>query len=176
MKDVIHQRRLTNSVEERKNISKAILKLSRQELRAWRSTWSEHLLTKMRNTKYLQKVYIDPIHSAACPVDPDDFADFLGNIFDGPNANAADIDMDSLSTIPRFPLDELKTALSQLSNLRCGDADGMISEMFKYGSGALQMHLLNCFNDILHSYHFDEKWNHSLFHMLPKDGGSRLLF
>ena len=37
LKDLIHQRRLINSVEERKNISKAILKLSRKELRAWRS-------------------------------------------------------------------------------------------------------------------------------------------
>ena len=102
----------------------------------------------MRNTKYLQKVHIDPVHSTACPVDPDNFADFLVNIFDGPTANAADIDLDSLSLIPRFTLGELKIALSQLSNLRCGDADGMISEMFKYGSGTLHMHLLNCFNDI----------------------------
>ena len=34
LKDLIYQRRLTNSVDERKNISEAILKLSRQELRA----------------------------------------------------------------------------------------------------------------------------------------------
>ena len=67
LKTLIYQRRHSSDNSERKRLSKAIYKMSRQELRKWRTIWADHLLHKFRNTKHLQKINIDPIKSRACP-------------------------------------------------------------------------------------------------------------
>ena len=79
LRTLIYQRRHCRDNLERRNLSKAISKVSRQELRRWRTLWADHLLQRFRNTKYLQKVNIDPIQNKACPIDDDSFADFLEN-------------------------------------------------------------------------------------------------
>ena len=58
-------------------LSKQIYKIARKELRAWRTLWSEHLLQRFRNTKYLQKVMVDPIQSSACPIEVENLTEFL---------------------------------------------------------------------------------------------------
>lgn len=77
LKTLIYQRRHCNDNLERRRLSKAIFKLSRQELRKWRTMWADYLLRKFRNTKHLQKINVDPIQKRACPIDDDSFADFF---------------------------------------------------------------------------------------------------
>ena len=88
LKTLIYQRRHCRINSQRKQLSKDILKLARQELRKWRTMWANYLLEKFRNTKYLQKVNIDPIHSTTCPIDDDDFADFFGAVICRPSGGS----------------------------------------------------------------------------------------
>ena len=71
---LLDERRRCQDRHRRTQLSKGISKLSRRELRAWRLLWSEHLLRKFRNTKYLQKIMIGPVHGKAYPVEDADFA------------------------------------------------------------------------------------------------------
>ena len=170
LKTLIYQRRHSRIHSERKRLSKDIFKFARQELRKWRTMWADRLLNKFRNTKHLQKINIDPIQSKACPIDDADFADFLENLFEPP---AEEIDREwnyALVTIPLFVMDDLKKALTQLSNLRCCDNDGITAEMIKYSSDAMKTEILKHFNKALHSGEFADDWHHTIFRMLPKDG------
>lgn len=78
-------------------------------------------------------------------------------------------------SFPLFTLSDLEKALSQLSNLKCGDEEGIIAEMLKYCSLDIKHEILKHFNTTLHSGVFPEKWHHTIFQMLPKDGGRRQL-
>ena len=75
-------------------------------------------MEKFRNTKFLQKINIDPVKSSACSIDPDDFADFLKDIFADSNVDNFETNGANLSRIPSFTDAELEDALKQLSNLR----------------------------------------------------------
>ena len=78
---LLHQRRENRDRHQRQYLSKLIQKKTRQEQRKWRTIWAEHLLGRMRNTKHLQRINSDPVKSHGCPIEPDDFADFLGSLF-----------------------------------------------------------------------------------------------
>ena len=81
LKSLIRQRRAARENPERRQLSKAIAKQARKELRSWRTLWANHLLERLKNTKFLQKINVDPVKSVACPVDSSDFAVFLNNLF-----------------------------------------------------------------------------------------------
>ena len=140
--------------------------MTRSELRKWRTKWAEFLLEKVRNAKLLQKVKIDSVKSHACPIEPDDFASFLGQLYHASNLEF-NPDVDILQQIPEFILAEMELALKQLSNLRCSDEEGIIAEMLKIASQQMKSKILQCFNDSLHSGCFEESWKHSVFQMLP---------
>ena len=89
--------------------------------------------------------------SKACPIDPEDFAKFLKNIFSSSSSSILDYDINMISSISPFSFDELVTGLRQLSNLRCEDDYDLIAELIKYGSTKLKSLILKNFNDILQS-------------------------
>ena len=175
LKTLIYQRRHCRINLERKRLSKAIFKLARQELRTWRTMWADCLLTKFRNTKHLQKINIDPIQSQACPIDDADFAEFLEQLFEAPPEDIERAWNYPLVSIPLFVMGDLDKALSQLSNLRCCDEDGITAEMIKYNSDGMKAAILTNFNSALHSGEFADNWHHIIFRMLPKDGDTTQL-
>ena len=144
----MHQRRQERDPVSRRMLSKKIHKQARQELRCWRTLWSEHLLTKFRNTKFIQKVNIDPVKQQACPIESDLFADFLGDLFKSPNLPEV-VDRSTLQNIDPFSLEELNRSLQHLSNLRAADEDGLVAEMLKHGSDLMKDELLKSYNFIL---------------------------
>lgn len=81
LKMLISQRRRCRDRNERLRLSKEIHRVSRQELRAWKSLWADMLLEKFRDTKYFQKINSDPIQSQVCPIDKDEFAGFLKTLY-----------------------------------------------------------------------------------------------
>ena len=84
LKTLIYQRRHCRIKLERRQFSKDIFKLARQELRKWRTMWANHLLDKFRNTKHLQKINIDPVQSKACPIDGVEFFGILEHLLSPP--------------------------------------------------------------------------------------------
>ena len=77
---------------------------------------------------------MDPIQSQACPIHDDSFADFLETLYDArPEEVQRDWNYD-LTSIPLFTILDLEKALTQLSNLKCNDEEGIIAEILKYCS------------------------------------------
>ena len=74
---MIQQLRASTDPVLRRKLSKRIAKQPRKELRSWRHLCASHLLGRFENTKFLEKIKVDMVISSACPVEPDDFADFL---------------------------------------------------------------------------------------------------
>ena len=72
-------------------------------------------------------------------------------------------------------MEDLKKALTQLSNLRCCDNEGITAEMIKYSSDEMKTEILKHFNKALHSGEFANNWHHTIFRMLPKDGDTTQL-
>ena len=95
----------------------------------------------------------------------------MSEIFDSNAPVPADNHDANFSAIPSFTMAELNTALRQLANLRCADEQGLVAEMIKHGSPKLKHELIKCFNQVIQTGIFDDGWQHSIFPMLPKDGG-----
>lgn len=112
---LINARRGSRCRRERANLSKAVCKQARSELRCWRSLWANHLLARFSNLKYLQKVNSSPVKKQACPIDPDNFATFLEELFACPGRENLEMNMEILRSIPYFSMPELDTALKALS-------------------------------------------------------------
>ena len=80
-----------------------------------------------------------------------------------------------LTNILLFTTPDLEKALSQLSNLKCCVKEGIIGEMLKYCNYDIKIEILKYFKFALHLGEFQEKWHHTIFQMLPKDGDTRQL-
>ena len=81
----------------------------------------------MKNTKYLQKVNCEPYRSDACPVDADDFAEFLKGIFSAEKERSFLTNRTLISSIPFFTKSELDDVLGFLANLRASDEEGCVA-------------------------------------------------
>ena len=103
----------------------------------------------MKNTKYLQKVNCEPYRSDACPVDADDFAEFLEGIFSSEKERSFLTNRALISSNPFFTESELGDILGSLANLRASDEEGYLAELFKYSNRCLRLELLGCYNRIL---------------------------
>ena len=112
--------------------------MSRRELRTWRTLCVNHVLEKFRNTKFLQKINVDPVKFKVYQVDPEAFVSFLQDIFSSSVSSVLESDLIMISSIRPFSADELDIGLKQLSNLRYEDENGPITEMIKYGSAKLK--------------------------------------
>lgn len=77
-----------------------------------------------------------------------------------------------LCDIPPFTFVELQHVLKQLKVQKTRDADGIVAEMFKFGSDDLSMCLLQIFNSMLQTGNFQPAWQNALFTMLLKHGDS----
>jgi hypothetical protein len=129
-------------------------------------------LDKFRNTKFIQKIDLDPVQQKACPIDDQDFATFLQDLFKKPRISTASEDEDlpqHFFPIDTFSLKELEIGLSSLSNLRACDDEGICSEMLKNGNEILKNEILKSFNAILRTGNIEDSWHHTIFQMLPKD-------
>ena len=112
LKDLILQRKEASSIQTRKDMSKKIQKQVRKEIRLWKTKWAEYLLLKFMNTKYLQKINISPIRSAACPIDSEAFASFLEELFSNEvHLIASDDEKMKIQDIPPFQFEELERVL-----------------------------------------------------------------
>ena len=54
-------------------------------MRKWKNLYTEYLLNKMRNTKLLQRIDVEPVKGTTCSADPNDFIKFWAKIFDAPS-------------------------------------------------------------------------------------------
>ena len=155
LKSLIQQRRHSSGADRRR-LSQQIYKVSRRELRAWRTKWSEFLLARMRGTRRLQKLTEEPISSSSCPIEGDTFAEFLEKIFNKDKEKSFFTDPSLIAQIPLFSMVELGQALSNLANLRACDVDGCIVELFKWANEDVKLEMLSCFNQILRYGRIDD--------------------
>ena len=119
LNDLILQRKETSNTQDRQILSKHIHKQTRTELRLWNAKWTDYLLSKFENTKHLQKIHKAPIQSSACPIDKEDFGNFLGSLFSSSNPLVSnDEDKHSIRSIRIFTLEELEMALKSMKNLK----------------------------------------------------------
>ena len=156
LKSLIDSRRRSISSDERRELSKQILKQSRRELRTWRTRWADHMLTRMRNTKFLQKINTEPYQRKTCSIHDDEFAGFLNEIFSSDRTRHFHFDKSLIHDIPLFTTAELDEALLGLANLRASDEEGCVVELLKYASSDLKDELLACFNRIIRFGTIDE--------------------
>ena len=137
----------------------------------WKTKWTEYLLQKFENIKYLQKIKSVPIRSSACAIDAEEFATFLGTLFSSSSLlTTIDEDKKMIQYIPMFTLDELERALKAMSNLRSADEDGIVVEMIKYANIQFEEASVIFFNQICMDWTCDESWHNTILQMLPKDG------
>ncbi len=94
---------------------------------------------------------MDFVKRKTCPADTNSFGEFLGKIFHSNQDRPGVPDRALLLRIPEYTMDDLCTALSQLTNLRCTCTDGVVVEMLGHGNNPLHPMLLRCFNDVLRS-------------------------
>ena len=100
---LLKERRNTRHLETRKILSKRISKLIRRELRIWRSKWTDHLLTTFSNLKFIKKINTAPVQNQACPIEGEQFADFLSTLFsDTSNQCVIQADFSLLALIPKI--------------------------------------------------------------------------
>ena len=133
--------------------------------------WDEHLLQKFENTKYLQKINSAPRQASACPIESEDFASFLRNIFASSSPLIpSNLDKEQIQRIPQFQMEELDIALQSMVNLKSADESGIVIEMVKHATNTFKENLVSLFNQTLMDASFEDSWYVTILQMLSKDG------
>lgn len=173
---LLQQRRQCRCAVERAHFSKLIRKHLRCHMRLRRNEKLNEILNEFSSLNRLHAVRDDGIkrHSCSTQPSPDDFADFLENIFSTEDDSHASLPFicpqPCVDKIPAFDDAELQLALKQLRNGKSADGDGLVLEMFIHAGGMLHQRLLSMYNHMLHEHVWDPKWCHTVFNMLPKPG------
>jgi len=175
-------RRESKNKEQRAKISKEILKQIRRYQRRKQNRRTEEILQEFKELNRFDSILKDPIKSSRTAVDsqptPEDFAIFLEDIFLSTSASSSRticdllccVKQQILTSIPPFRLSELRGALRSMKNRKCADTDGVVIELFKYGSLCMHQALLDMYNRMLVTGQLEPTWQHTLFAMLPKQG------
>ena len=89
--------------------------------------WGEHFLQNFENIKYLQKINSAPRQASVCPIESEDFASFLRNIFASSSPLIpSNLDKEPIQRIPQFQMEELDIALQSMANLKSADESGIV--------------------------------------------------
>ena len=99
------------------------------------------------------------VFSQKCEIDPDTFAETLGQIYCDPSyQNHSEVDAASIEQIPDIELDELKAAIRIFTNNNSAVEDGVVVELLKVAPDELLMLLLEQYNSVLANLKPDPKW------------------
>ena len=171
LQDLLQRRRAAHDRSERANLSKLIRKHLRRNMRRRRNARVSQILAEFPFGFGSKCANSSSGNGQPC-------RGFLGNIFMSDTGHdtatlAGLDDADCLDLVPPFTLQQERgTVLRDLHYGRAADADDMVAEMVKYSNIPLQKCLLNIYNSMLASGSFETSWQHTLFTMLPKPGGS----
>ena len=83
--------------------------------------------TTSRNTKFLQQIHIDPVQSHISPIDPNQFPNVLGGIFQYISYVYPTSKLDIRSQIPLFSYEKLISDILVLENLHRSDTDNVVT-------------------------------------------------
>ena len=133
---LIKLRRGATNPEERRDITKQLRKVLRQNLRRWKNNKIQNTLDEFRNLQRLDLVTQFPVKRQIVTGRPADldFAKDLADIYktdaksEAPTAHRATID------ITIFTASELTKALRQVASNKGADSTGVVAELIKHGN------------------------------------------
>ena len=111
VRKLIVERKACRDPALRQAVSKSITKAMKKELRAWKTTWTEDLLQRFRNTGFLQKINLEPVKQSACPIGSETFAGFFEKLLHSGSPLPTAVGKHILQDIDDFSIDELVRAL-----------------------------------------------------------------
>ena len=159
------QRRSTICPLERKQVSKKIWRLTRDELRKYRTSQAEQKLAEFSNLEVLQKLHLCPIQKSHT-IGPD--LEACANLLQQVYTSDQDTKYAESFTIPLFTEQELKYGLKRMQKGRCADTDGISLEMFLYSGEENQQTLLECLNNVLVGGVIPSSWRNTFFTLLQQ--------
>ena len=89
-------------------------------------------------------INITPYQVSACPIEVQDFASFLRNIFASSSPLIPNnLDKDQIQRIPPFQMEELDIVLQSMANLKSVDESGIVIEMVKHATNTFKETLIS---------------------------------
>ena len=88
-----------------------------------------------------------------CDIDPETFADTLGQIYNDPSyLNHSEYDTTTFEQIPKIDLQELNTTINSLANCKSADEDGFAVELLKVAPQDFLILVLEQYNSLLANF------------------------
>ena len=170
LRDLRAQRRHAAERSIKKRLSFEIARMHRRELRAWKSSRLQQLLSMPNQWKMLQKMSHTVVRQCAQHPPANDFADMLENIFHGhPGIPTRPLQL----TEPNWSLQELKGAIERMKANKASDECGLVAELLHFAPENVVTALLGIMNQILHTGQVPSSWQKTMFQMLPKTKNAR---
>ena len=170
LKSLRKERRLCKNAERRKEISKIIQKRMRQQLRTIKTNKVVETLTSFKHISDSYVFHRLPVTKSRVWIEiPKTMGEFRESMFQS-NAREVPFTLECIRNIPSICLEELQTALKQMSRGRCKDKAGICLEMIIDAGSPLQNCLAHAYNGIIRTGEMDPEWKNTFFTLLPKKG------
>ena len=160
------QRRIALDPSDRKRLSKQIWRLTRNELRKYRTKKAEDKLIEFSSLEALKKLHLCPIQKTHT-IGPDLQA--CANLLQQVYTSDHETKYAEGFTVPLFTIQELHYSLKHMRKGRCADSDGIVLEMFLYGGEFNQERLLECLNKVLLEGEIPSSWCNIVSHYCIKE-------
>ena len=161
------QRKSATTALERKEVSKRIWRLTRSQLRVYRTQEAEKKLTEFSKLESLQKLHLYPIKKKhTCGPNLEKCAELLKHVY----TIETESNYAKHSSIPLFTYNEFEQAIRKMKKGRCADKLCIYLEMFVHNGKASLEVLLTCLNEVLAQDAIPSTWCDTFFSLLHKGG------
>ena len=167
LRDLREKRRLCTNVEERSKITKTIWKVTRQQLRRYRTKQIQARLESFSELQHLEHIRVYPIKKQSImKADDKKCATSLENVYSADTPYS----YSSACNVPPFTIEELNYVAKKMKKGKSTDTIRLVSEMFIHASADVLENLLFYLNEVLRTGEIPPNWFNTHFTLLHKGG------
>ena len=164
-------RRMAQSVEERKRLTFMIQTKHKQELQTWKTSKINELLSRKSSWKLLPTMQKATHQRVAGHPLANEFADMLEQLFAGDPGG--ELQPPQL-TETAWEKSDVYNAIKRMKLQKSADERGLVAALLKYAPDFFLVKLVDSFNDLMTSGDVPREWHKTLFKMLPKNSRSKV--
>ena len=164
-------RRMAQTVEERKQLTFMIQTKHKQELQTWKTSKINELLSRKNYWKLLPRMKTATHQRVAGHPPANEFADMLEQLFAGDPGG--ELQPPQL-TETAWEKSDVYKAIKRMKMQKSADERGLVAELLKYAPDYFIAKLVDSFNDLMTTGDVPHEWHKTLFKMLPKNSRSKL--
>ena len=164
-------RRMAQSVEERKRLTFMIQTKHKQELQTWKNSKINELLSRKSSWKLLPHMQKATHQRVAEHPLANEFADMLERLFTGDPGG--ELQPPQL-TETAWEKNDVCNAIKRMKLQKSADERGFVAELLKYAPDFFIAKLVDSFNDLMTSGDVPREWHKTLFKMLPKNSRAKV--